>query len=134
MQCEGLRAACLGLLSQSCSLLCPVSVHSRFGGGQTQKSVPLGYHSNKDFLLHRSTCCFLSHPLQRPKAQRISLNVGSCYLNGSCEVYNGKKAPIKHLGIATLVYFNVPKEAFLLARIRNESCVFLMNMCGLLSS
>lgn len=64
----GLRAACLGLLSQSCcSLSCPTNICSRFGGGWAQKSGSFGYHSNKDFLLHRSTRCFLSHPFQRPK-------------------------------------------------------------------
>lgn len=47
-------------------MLRPASEHSRFGGGQAQKSGPFGYHSNKDFLLHRSTCCFLSCPLHRP--------------------------------------------------------------------
>lgn len=110
MSCERLRAACLSLLSQSCSSSRPVSVRGRFGGGQAQKSGSFGYYSNKDFLWHRSMCCFLSHPLQSPKGQRISLDVGSCYLNGPCEVYNGKKAPIKHLSIATLACLNVPEE------------------------
>lgn len=93
--CEGLRAWLPRLAEPELLLAVSHSVHR---GGQAESSGSFGYHSNKDFLLHRSMRCLLSQPLQGPKVQHISLDVSSCYLNGSCGVHNERKAPIKHLG------------------------------------